>query len=161
MTLQEIYDRYADDLYAYACVLCRSEDEAADALQDCFVRLALRPLRLDLSDLRGYLFVSLRNAAAGRRRRWAVWRARDKRGGVPALSPVDGDAGVAPDEAMRIERGLAALPPEQREVVFLKVWQGISFDAIGRLLGIPMNTAASRYRYALEALRGILGRDGP
>lgn len=56
-----------------------------------------------------------------------------------------------------IREALTDLPPEQREVVVLKVWQGRTFDEIGRLLGISPNTASSRYRYALEKLRAALG----
>jgi RNA polymerase sigma-70 factor (ECF subfamily) len=38
----------------------------------------------------------------------------------------------------------------------LKLWEGLTFEDIAGVLGIPANTAASRYRYALEKLRGRL-----
>jgi RNA polymerase sigma-70 factor (ECF subfamily) len=38
-------------------------------------------------------------------------------------------------------------------VVHLKLWEGLTFGQIADLLGIPLNTAASRYRYALDKLR--------
>jgi len=47
---------------------------------------------------------------------------------------------------------LRKLPREQREVVALKIWGGQTFREIAAALGIPQNTAASRYRYALKAL---------
>ena len=50
-------------------------------------------------------------------------------------------------------QALARLPVLQREVLVLKIWQELTFDQIGAALGIPPNTAASRYRYALIALR--------
>ena len=52
-----------------------------------------------------------------------------------------------------IEEALDTLPADQREVVILKVWAGLNFPAIALTLGISANTAASRYRYALEKLR--------
>lgn len=52
-----------------------------------------------------------------------------------------------------VESSLAKLPAEQREVVVLKVWAGLTLQEIGESLGISPNTASSRYRYALEALR--------
>lgn len=48
---------------------------------------------------------------------------------------------------------MAALPPEQREVVFLKVWTGLTFAEIADVLATSANTAASRYRYGIEKLR--------
>jgi RNA polymerase sigma-70 factor (ECF subfamily) len=51
---------------------------------------------------------------------------------------------------------LKTLPPEQREVIALKVDGGLTFGQIAEILGVNANTAASRYRYALEKLRRVL-----
>jgi len=55
-----------------------------------------------------------------------------------------------------LESGLKGLGDDQREVVILKVWGGLSFDEVGAALDISPNTAASRYRYGIEALRKTL-----
>jgi RNA polymerase sigma-70 factor (ECF subfamily) len=60
------------------------------------------------------------------------------------------------DRAELLERSLRDLPAEQREVVVLKIWGGLTFEAIGEVLGISPHTAASRYRYALNHLRRTL-----
>ncbi len=52
-----------------------------------------------------------------------------------------------------LETGLRGLSPDQREVVTLKMWGDLTFEEVGTVLDISPNTAASRYRYALEALR--------
>lgn len=52
-----------------------------------------------------------------------------------------------------IQSALGRLPEAQREVLVLKIWGELTFDEIARELDIPLNTAASRYRYALAALR--------
>jgi RNA polymerase sigma-70 factor (ECF subfamily) len=62
-----------------------------------------------------------------------------------------------PELGGRIERALAALPLEQREVIALKVDAGLTFAEIAEVTGVSPNTAASRYRYALEKLREHLG----
>ena len=54
---------------------------------------------------------------------------------------------------------LAALPREQREVIVLKIWNGLTFEAIGRLFDVSPNTVAGRYRYGLNKLRACL-REG-
>ena len=61
-----------------------------------------------------------------------------------------------PDEqAFRqaLSAALAELPPEQAAVVHLKLWAGLTFEAIADALEVPPNTAASRYRYGIDKLR--------
>jgi RNA polymerase sigma factor (sigma-70 family) len=48
---------------------------------------------------------------------------------------------------------LAELPADQRAVVHLKLWEGLTFEQIAAALNTPPNTAASRYRYGLDKLR--------
>jgi len=45
------------------------------------------------------------------------------------------------------------LAGEQRAVIHLKLWEGMTFDQIADLLEISPNTAASRYRYGIDKLR--------
>jgi RNA polymerase sigma-70 factor (ECF subfamily) len=75
--------------------------------------------------------------------------------------------GAAPDReahnaAMRplIERALAALPAEQREVFVLREYCGTPFKEIAEVTGTPENTVKSRMRYALESLRRSLSEMG-
>lgn len=57
------------------------------------------------------------------------------------------------ERRLEIESVLSHLPQEQREVLVLKIWGERTFEQIAVELGISPNTAASRYRYALAALR--------
>ena len=52
-----------------------------------------------------------------------------------------------------VEKAVRRLPSEQQEVILLKIWGEMTFEDIGNTLDISLNTAASRYRYALEKLR--------
>ena len=64
-----------------------------------------------------------------------------------------------PTAAARAERAMIAQmrsASDQRAVVHLKLWEGLTFERIAGLLEIPLNTAASRYRYGLDKLRGQL-----
>jgi RNA polymerase sigma-70 factor (ECF subfamily) len=61
-----------------------------------------------------------------------------------------------PAERLAIEQALRELPPEQREVIHLKVFEGLTFQEIADATGESINTAASRYRYATGKLRAIL-----
>jgi RNA polymerase sigma-70 factor (ECF subfamily) len=71
----------------------------------------------------------------------------------------DVDQSVAPafeieDDAQRaLVAALDHLPAEQREVLVMKIWNDLTFAEIASALEISQNTAASRYRYALTALK--------
>jgi RNA polymerase sigma-70 factor (ECF subfamily) len=54
-------------------------------------------------------------------------------------------------------RAAEGLPPEQKEAVFLKVCDGLTFKEIASACGVSANTAASRYRYGIEKLREAAG----
>jgi RNA polymerase sigma-70 factor (ECF subfamily) len=55
-----------------------------------------------------------------------------------------------------LENGIKQLSPKHQEVLMLKVWGDLTFEEIGSTLGIPLHTAASRYRHALSNLKNIL-----
>ena len=58
------------------------------------------------------------------------------------------------DESQRaLVAALDLLPREQREVLVMKIWNELTFAEIASVLEISQNTAASRYRYALAALK--------
>ena len=59
----------------------------------------------------------------------------------------------------RSEAALRELPEEQREVLVMKIWGGLTFAQVGEALAISANTAGSRYRYALERLREALAEE--
>ena len=73
------------------------------------------------------------------------------------------DAGLQepanPDAALltrSFAEAMQTLPDEQRTILQLKLWDGLTFEEIAGAQGIPLNTAASRYRYGLEKLRTLL-----
>src|SRR6185295_7672351 len=62
-----------------------------------------------------------------------------------------------------LQKALASLPEEQREVFLLREYHGVSFKEIAQVTGVNENTVKSRMRYALEGLRkrlSELGVDG-
>ncbi|HZL35245.1 MAG TPA: sigma factor-like helix-turn-helix DNA-binding protein [Tepidisphaeraceae bacterium] len=61
--------------------------------------------------------------------------------------------------AEAVEFSLSQLPTEQREVVVMKIWGGLTFGQIAKAIGVSPNTAASRYRYALQRLEAELAEE--
>lgn len=152
--LASLYDAQAPGLYRYALMLLAHRAEAEDAVQEAFTRLLAQERRgVSVQCPEAYLRTAVRNGCYTllRRRRRAPAAGDDER-----LLEV---AARGADEAERLalEQALRALPPEQREVVHLKVFEGRTFEDVARALGEPLNTVASRYRYALEKMRRRLG----
>ncbi|MCC7376508.1 MAG: sigma-70 family RNA polymerase sigma factor [Verrucomicrobiales bacterium] len=153
--LDRLYDDHASALFAFLLNFTRDENDTRDVLQEVFTRLASRPgLLQGVIDVRGFLLRLTHNLAVDViRRRASRRRTQDALAQEPApLFEPQPD----PDQALvqkQIEQALAELPPDQRAVLQLKLWEGLTFDAIADVLGIPLNTAASRYRYAMDKLR--------
>ncbi len=147
----ELYERFGARLFRAALGILGSREEAEDAVQDTFTALVRARAGLSgVENLAGYLFAALRRAAADRSAR----RRAERR----AVREVPESPSVKPEAVrnLRLELALAALPEEQREVLALKLDAELTFEEIAAALGVSPNTAASRYRYALEKLRGSL-----
>ena len=137
-----------------------SLSEAEDVVQDAFVRFWRRQRGLPGEPL-ALLLVSIRRAAfdAGRRRSRKADRERRARDDEGAETCLFEPALEGEERRLEIESALKRISADQREVLSLKIWGELTFSQIGAQLGIPSNTAASRYRYALEALRRELDAD--
>jgi len=133
----------------------RSLADAEDVLQEAFIRYWRHQRQLP-GDPRALLITSIRRAAFDHARREGRRTVREEKaaddwaGLDVVFAPQQGDDG---ERRREIETALQSLPVEQREVLVLKIWQELTFEQIGELLTISPNTAASRYRYALGALR--------
>jgi RNA polymerase sigma-70 factor (ECF subfamily) len=146
---EALYEERAPGLILYGRALGLDHGEAEDVVHEVFAVLLGLPEPPTRPDR--YLVRAFRNRALNHRR--SLWRrvAREfesRRWFEPM-----------PDETARERdamRCLAELPPEQREVIVLKVWHRHTFDEIGELLGLSPNTAAGRYRYGLQKLRACL-----
>ncbi len=157
MRPDEIYDRYGEKMYHYLALRLGSPDDAEDVLQETFCRLARYSARWGLvRNPKAFVFKILRNEANRFLARRIKRREGDQAGidearGLAAAieAPADADAGL-------IVRILGELPDEQREVIILKVFQDLSFKEIAAVCGLPVNTAASRYRYGIEKLRSAM-----
>jgi RNA polymerase sigma-70 factor (ECF subfamily) len=139
-------------LYGHVLGLVGSEADAEDIIQDLFVRLAhKRQNLLNADNPEAYIFAIARNLARdaiGRRHRNMI--SIDE---YPQVLEYEATApGQASDDGSLL-KALLALPIAQREVITMKCLEAMSFDAIAGCLGISINTAASRYRYALNKLR--------
>jgi RNA polymerase sigma-70 factor (ECF subfamily) len=142
--VRDLYDRHSRGLLAYACSILSSFAAAEDVLHEVFERL-LRSNTEITSSPKTYLYRAVRNASLNAKRN----RKHDVR-----LDDVwlEGPAGTGSD-VIDLQLALRELPQEQREIIILHLWGGLTFDDLATALGIPRDTAASRYRYGLSRLR--------
>lgn len=151
-----LYDWFATRLFRTALAMLGRREDAEDAVQEVFVSLVRSREKLtEVHDLTAYLFTALRRAAA---------RCASRRAKEPAVSETAAEEAVAPAAqpeldtpySERLEQVLGSLPTRQREAIVLKVDAELTFAQIARVTGVSINTAASRYRYALEKIRAGL-----
>lgn len=138
-------------LLLFARTQSRCEADAEDLLQDALVEASRkcegRPPDLPL------VYATLRRRAID------LARSTDRRGAreESAMREVEtcwfDDTIEKKESAQLIDWAMKKMPKKFREVLMLKIWSELTFAQIADTLGIPLNTAASRYRYGLEMLR--------
>ncbi len=149
--LEEIYDAGAERLFGHALWVTRNPQDAEDIVQDVIVRLAgMGSDAGTIRNLEGYLFQMTHRAALQLLRSRA---SRARQAVDPALFIVDGNDALRQAQIAQAERLLGGLGPEQREAVYLHLYEGLTFREIGRVAGVSTFTAASRYRLAMRRLR--------
>lgn len=156
--LEALYDLAAPQLYGLALWRTGSEEDAADVVQDVFVRVAEQGAKLaKVRNPKGWLLTVTHRAAVDvtrRRRR----RSAEPIEECPFLAAVDDDSERMLDAA-RASVLLAGLPEMHRDVVYLRHFAECTFAEIGEIVRIPKFTAASRYRNGIQKLRKLMEGD--
>lgn len=145
-------EAHAPGLLFFARQQCRSEADAQDVLQDAIVECwQHQPEGQPPPLARVYATIRLRAIDLARQ---ASRRTNRETQAGPAADACWFDVPAEDRErAMILHEAMLKLTDIHREVVALKIWGGLTFAEIAEALQIPANTAASRYRYGLEALR--------
>ncbi len=154
MELDALYDRFGESLYRFLLVKVGSPEDARDVLQETFCRLARYTVRWQfIRNPKAFVFKVTRNEANRflRRRRLRSAGEISNPGwleGVLAAYEIPN-----PELGVLLQMITDRLSAEQREILSLKIFDGLTFKEISSVCGISANTAASRYRYAVARLR--------
>lgn len=157
--LAEFYSKYKNRLYAIALSRLHNAQEAEDAVQDVFSRIADKPEKffdIPPENRLAYVDVIVRNVAID------MFNGKNK---VP-VEPLEENI---PDENVSLENGLFGrisrdeilkfvdgLPTAQREVLMLHCFFGLSIDDTAQRLNISLDAAKKRLMLARKAIRGFL-----
>ncbi len=152
-----LYDRYGRVVFGVLWRMLGSPEAAEEVAQDVFhaVWLKARDHRAERGTVRTWLLAIARNAAVDWRRTKGKRLEREVTLGTPMAAPgqaVD-DRVIASLRAERVRLAVAALPVDQREVLALAYWSGLSQSEIALRLGAPLGTVKSRVRLGMAKLR--------
>jgi RNA polymerase sigma-70 factor (ECF subfamily) len=161
--LAEAFDQLGGAVHAAAVRVLGSTASAQDVVQDVFVDLWCHPERYDetLGSLRTYL------AVCARRRGLDLIRSELRRVGREQRAerllpqqrqPSPGEQFVSAETASAVRDAVRHLPPDQREVVELAYFRGLSYRDVARVTNVSEGTAKSRVRLAFAKLQAQLDR---
>ena len=148
--LEALYNLCANTIYGLALWRTNSASDAADVVQEVFVRLAGSRTRLRVvSHPYRYILQIAHNVSMD------ILRARKPEGVLTSeLILPSSNSPEAAREAESLSNAVQTLPPKQREAIYLRYFAELSFRDAARVSGVSIFTAASRCRLALQKLRG-------
>jgi RNA polymerase sigma factor (sigma-70 family) len=162
-----LVNRYSDRLFRTILRLIQSHGAAEDILQDTWIKVMRKIHQYDPS--RPFSSWLTRIAVNGcrdywrreqRRRIWKHSSAINKNGDFKLEETfIQDDVEMKENQAM-ISRALMKISHKLREVVVLKFFNGMTYEEIAQVLGVPAGTVKSRLHYALTKLRGHLILEG-
>jgi RNA polymerase sigma-70 factor, ECF subfamily len=153
---QRLYERYARDLYRFALSLCGNPAEAEDLVADSFVRLWAAPGEIRDATVKAYLFTIARNLFLTRRRSAARHVPLDESLADPGRR--QDDRAAASVELARLRSLLSALADTDRAALLMRGSDGLTYEEIGRALGVTAGAARVRVHRARLQLAKGLGR---
>jgi RNA polymerase sigma-70 factor (ECF subfamily) len=157
--LQDLHDRYAEDLRRFALRLTRDHELAEDVVQEVLLKAWRDPGLLDRPEAaeRAWLFTVCRNAVIDRWRR-ASARHELRFAELPERSETDATDVVL--DRWLISEAFGGLSPEHRGVIVAAYYEGRSAADIASRLDISVGTVKSRLHYGLRNLRLLLQEKG-
>jgi RNA polymerase sigma-70 factor (ECF subfamily) len=166
---RELFARYAPVAHALAFRLVRQAQVAEEIVQEAFLAVWRTPERFDPArgSVRSWLMGTVHHRAvdAVRREQAQRRRADQAAAAVPKVAedPTDDvlSAIDLPRERRLVQKALAGLPDEQRDVIQRMYFDGMSQSQIAELTGLPLGTVKSRTLLAMRRLRTHLGEIAP
>ncbi len=152
-----LYRRFSRPVFGLALRLLRDRSRAEDAVQETFAAIwrSAGSYRPDRGPGAPWLYAVARNAI--------VDRARSHREPTFADAPDQASPEAGPAEraessyvSWRVHRAVQELPANEREVLELAYWSGLSQSEVARFLGLPLGTVKTRTRTALARLADLL-----
>jgi RNA polymerase sigma factor (sigma-70 family) len=155
--LESIYVKYRPRLMAAVCSYHVDSHQAEDVLHDVFLKVLGRIERYEIThSLYGYLRAGVLNGIRDMARRRARHETKIVTSAVSECVPCcPYEHSIRSEESRRAEKLLRVLPDSQREVVCMRIRQGLKFEEIAQVQGVSSSTARGRYRYGISRLQDL------
>ena len=152
---RHVVEHYQAEAIGHAVAILGNREDAMDAVQEAFIDTFQALDRLDLTRrFYPWFYIILRNRcyklAAGRKRREVS--STDE---MEILAPI---SNIQPDDTMLLEQAMFELPTEDRELITLRILDGLSYQELAERLEVPQGTIMSRLYHARKRLREKLTR---
>lgn len=153
--LREVFRQYEGSLTRYATRLLGDADRASDVAQDSFLQLCRQPRKKVEERVRSWLFTVCRNRAMDILKKENRMRALsdDLAGKCESAAPRPGAALERRETAGQAGAILEGLPVNQREVIRLKVQDGLSYREISEVTGLSVSNVGFLLHKGLKAIR--------
>lgn len=152
-TLNQIIEKYYDDIYRFCLYLTGDESESYDITQTVFLKFIKYVHSYKHKNLKGYLLIIARNVCRD------FWTHGDRR-----IIPYENEkieAAVIDKKIEEVENHmylwelLKSLPKEQREVIVLHLYEDMKFKDIAYMIGSNVSTVKSRYQLGIMRIKNI------
>jgi RNA polymerase sigma factor (sigma-70 family) len=149
---EQCVQQHSDALFRYALRLTRDRDQAADVVQESFMRLWMKLHAVDASKAKSYLFATAHNfVISSVRRSSRVVRMEPRHTTVRSYQQHE------PFLGEHIERGLSRLPQAQRSAIVLRDQGGYSYEEIAEITGMSMDQVKVYIHRGRKAMQRFLG----
>ncbi len=161
--------KYQDTAYNVAYRILSDPDEAADAVQDSFIKAFKRLGQLHGGSFKAWLLRIVTNSCYDRlrkkKRHPTVSMDASQEDGEPfhqwpSHAPSPEEMALRHETEQIIQRGISQLPPEQRTVLVLSDIEGLSYKEIAEVTQVPIGTVRSRLARARARMRKYLQEEG-
>ena len=159
----ELVKRYLHPIFVFSRRMTGSDATAEDVTQETFVKVWKMLGRYHTTNtFKSWLFAIARNTAIDylRKKKLPVVSSFDTSEGKNLLAETISDPDTLPDNLIEkaenkklVESALEVIPIADREILILHYSDGLTFDAIGKIVKKPLNTVKSRHRRAMAKLR--------
>ncbi len=150
--LNTIIKKYYDEIYRFCVYLTGNETDSYDITQEIFLKFIKYVDSYRYKNLKGYLLIIARNSCCDyfRHKKDMLWIEDMTRTGRedPRITVME--------DGMLLRQELMRIPPEQREVIVLHVYEELKFGEIAKMLGCHISTVKSRYFQGIKKLKMLM-----
>ncbi|MFC1588016.1 RNA polymerase sigma factor [Planctomycetota bacterium] len=153
------FERYERSAYAFLMAVSDNEHEAEDIFQAALMKMLRRlDLFVTARNFKSYFFTFLRNEALDYQQNRKHTRYLNKDHLSSRISLFEWKNKEQPTQLQSAMSAMDRLPPADRQILVLRIFQGMKFREISEVLAVPIQTLQSRYAKALKKIKGIMSR---